>query len=85
MGKHGQASSSWQRVVYAGYVLWRLHVPARTDRRRRRRRWTKKEEKDGVDDDDDDCWFKFGCPGDPYTQTCNYFNSFFGGRNLGSY
>jgi len=47
MGKHAQASSSWQRVVYAGYVLWRLRDPARTDRRRRRR---KKEEKD--DDDD---------------------------------
>jgi len=46
MGKHGQASSRWQRVVYAGYDLWRLCVPVRMDRRRRR----KKEEKD--DDDD---------------------------------
>jgi hypothetical protein len=50
MGKHGQASGSWQRVAYAGYDLWRLRVAARTDRRRRR--W-KKEEKD--DDDDDGC------------------------------
>jgi len=48
MGKHRQASSSWQRFVYAGYALWRLRVPARTDRRGRR----KKVEKD---DDDDDC------------------------------
>ena len=42
MGKHGQASSSWQRVVYARYALWRLCVLARTDRRRRRRGKKKK-------------------------------------------
>ena len=49
MGKHGQASGSWQRVVDVGYALWRLRVTATTERRR-----TKKEEKDDDDDDDDD-------------------------------
>ena len=49
MGKHGQASGSWQRVVDVGYALWRLRVTATTERRRR-----KKEEKDDDDDDDDD-------------------------------
>jgi len=48
MGKHGQASCSWLRVIYAGYALWRLHVAARMDRRGRRRR-RKEEEK--YDDD----------------------------------